>query len=126
MNIGMIGLGKLGLPVAIAIDMHGHNVMGYDINNKVMQKENCLYKEEGPNGEPSIEPLLQKSNLMFGSINEVADHSEIIFIAVQTPHEERYEGITPIPYERVDFDYTYLINSIKLLEKAISEIKKML
>jgi len=124
MNIGIIGLGKLGLPVAIAMDMHGHSVMGYDTNVDVMQKERCYYKEEGPNGESSIEPLLQKSNLLFGSIEELVKHSEIIFIAVQTPHEERYEGITPIPYERVDFNYSYLINSIKLLEKEMSKIKK--
>jgi len=30
MNVGMIGLGKLGLPVALAIEAAGHNVFGYD------------------------------------------------------------------------------------------------
>jgi 3-hydroxyisobutyrate dehydrogenase-like beta-hydroxyacid dehydrogenase len=72
----MIGLGKLGLPVALAIDMHGHQVMGYDINSLVMQKDRCSYREQGPNGEPSIEPFLQRSGLMFGSLPEVVDHSK--------------------------------------------------
>ena len=31
MDIGIIGLGKLGFPVALAIDSKGHNVIGYDI-----------------------------------------------------------------------------------------------
>ena len=115
MNIGLVGLGKLGLPVALAIDLHGHNVLGYDINEKVMQKEKCFYKEAGPNNEESIEPILQKSNLNFGSISDVVTHSEMIFIAVQTPHEEKYEGITPIPYERVDFNYTYLLDAFKVV-----------
>ena len=35
MNIGMIGLGKLGFPVALAIDSKGHNVIGYDVNPKI-------------------------------------------------------------------------------------------
>ena len=124
MKVGFIGLGKLGLPVAVAIDMYGHDVMGYDINEKVMQKETCFYREQGPNGEESMEPYLQKSNLKFGSIADVADHSEIIFIAVQTPHEDRYEGTTPLPYERVDFNYTYLINSVELLAEAVEKKKK--
>ena len=34
MNLGFIGLGKLGLPVALAMDMRGHTVMGYDISHR--------------------------------------------------------------------------------------------
>lgn len=124
MNIGFIGLGKLGLPVAVTIDMHGHSVMGYDINENVMQKEKCFYREQGPNGEESIEPFLQKSNLKFGPPSQVVDHSEMIFIAVQTSHEERYEGITPLPYERVDFDYIHLINALSTLAAEVEKKKK--
>lgn len=124
MKVGMIGLGKLGLPVAIAIDMHNHDVMGYDINPDVMQKNKCFYKEAGPNNEESIEPFLQKSNLRFGSISEVVNHSEIIFLAVQTPHEERYEGITPLPYERVDFNYEYLLKAFKSVSDEALKQKK--
>ena len=36
MNIGFIGCGKLGLPVAIATASKGHSVLGYDINPKLM------------------------------------------------------------------------------------------
>ena len=32
MKIGFIGLGKLGLPVALAVESKGHEVYGYDIN----------------------------------------------------------------------------------------------
>ena len=103
MNVGIIGLGKLGLPIGVALDMHGHNVMGYDVNSAVMQKERCSYREQGPNGEPSFEPFLQKSNLLFGSLREVVEHSDLIFVVVQTPHAERYEGITVLPHERIDF-----------------------
>jgi 6-phosphogluconate dehydrogenase (decarboxylating) len=29
MKIGMIGLGKLGMPVALGMNLKGHDVMGY-------------------------------------------------------------------------------------------------
>ena len=36
MNIGFMGLGKLGLPCALAIEEKGHNVFGYDISEKTI------------------------------------------------------------------------------------------
>lgn len=124
MNVGMIGLGKLGLPVALVMDMKGHSVVGHDLNSTVMQKERYPYREQGPHGEPSIEPLLQKSNLQFGSIDRVVEHSEIVFLAVQTPHEDRYEGVTPLPYERRDFNYEYLIRAVTDLSAAVDRAQK--
>jgi len=124
MNIGFIGLGKLGLPVALAMDLRGHSVMGHDINPSVMQKNYCAYREQGPNGEPSLEPFLRKSQLIFGSISEVVDHSNIIFVAVQTPHIEKFEGITSLPDERVDFDYTHLLGAVSEVSKAIDRARK--
>lgn len=65
------------------------------------QKQFVPYKEAGPNGEPSIEPILRASKLKFArDIRELVEHSEIIFVAIQTPHEKRYEGITRLPSER--------------------------
>ena len=49
MKIGFIGLGKLGLPVALAVESKGHKVFGYDIDNKVNQiikDKKIPYKEE--------------------------------------------------------------------------------
>jgi len=34
MKVGFLGLGKLGLPSALAIESKGHTVYGYDINTK--------------------------------------------------------------------------------------------
>jgi UDPglucose 6-dehydrogenase len=124
MNVGMIGLGKLGLPVALVMDMKGHSVIGHDVDATVMQKERYAYREQGPQGEPSIEPILQKSDLQFGSIDRVVEHSEIIFLAVQTPHEERFEGVTPLPCERADFNYEYLIRAVTDLSAAVDRARK--
>ena len=126
MDIGVVGLGKLGLPIALAIEMQGHTVMGYDINPDMMQKEKCAFRERGPKGEPSLEPFLQRSNLLFGSLAKVVKQSEIVFVAVQTPHEERFEGITPLPDERVDFDYSHLIKAVHDVSKEASQAKKQI
>lgn len=108
----------------MAMDLRGHSVMGHDINPAVMQKEHCAYREQGPHGEPSLEPFLQNSGLMFGSVSEVVDHADIIFVAVQTPHIEKFEGITPLPDERVDFDYTHLLGAVAEISEEIGRARR--
>jgi len=115
MKVGIIGLGKLGLPCAVAIAMQGQNVMGYDLDPTRMSKAPQPYQEAGPDGTGDFNDYLSKSSIQFGDMQTVVDESEIIFVAVQTPHNPKYEGITRIPDERVDFDYTYLKAAIKTL-----------
>ena len=118
----MIGLGKLGKPVAVTIDHCGHDVICYDMNSKLMSKQhNAL--EKGFQNSDDFTILLKKSNIKFGNIKDVCDHSEIIFIAVQTPHSSEYEGITPLPQTRKDFDYSYLKQSICEISSFIKEEK---
>jgi UDPglucose 6-dehydrogenase len=116
MNIGFIGLGKLGLPCALASENAGHKIFGYDINmevKKILDTKILPYKEEG------AQELLNKSNIKWSSIEEVVKNSDIIFVPIQTPHSDKYEGITRLPEDRVDFDYTYLKSGIKSLSDEI-------
>jgi UDP-N-acetyl-D-mannosaminuronate dehydrogenase len=50
MNVGFVGLGKLGMPVALAMSMRDHDVMGYDVDPSKMQKESFPHREIGPSG----------------------------------------------------------------------------
>lgn len=124
MNVGVMGLGKLGLPIALCLDLRGHKVMGYDLNPDLMQKDTCSYREQGPQGEPSLDPFLKASNLTFGSLADVVQHSEIVFVVVQTPHEKKFEGITPLPDDRTDFDYTWLMNAVAAISEEIKQARK--
>ena len=93
MNIGWIGLGKLGLPCAEVIAQKGHNVVGFDIDNVTSQLVNVV-----------------------NSIKEVTAQSDIVFVAVPTPHSEEYDGRAPTAHlEPRDFDYS-IVNSV--LEEA--------
>lgn len=119
MKIGFIGLGKLGLPCALAIERLGHSVMGNDISERVLENVRARrlpYREDGAH------EALQRSKLRLASAREVAESSDIIFVAIQTPHEEGFEGVTRLPDERVDFDYSYLIESVSSLAKEIEAV----
>ncbi len=121
MKIGFVGLGKLGLPVALAVESKGHDVVGYDISENV---KNIIEAKKIPYKEIWAQDYLDKSNIKFESLENVVKHSEIIFVPIQTPHDPLYEGITRIPDERVDFDYTFLINGMRKLSDEIEKQKE--
>lgn len=107
MKIGFIGLGKLGMCCALAIESKGHDVIGWDINPQVsdfLQTRKLPYQEEG------ADELLAKTKI---TLTKDFSGCDIVFIAVQTPHEKEYEGITPLPETRKDFNYSYLVEAVK-------------
>jgi UDPglucose 6-dehydrogenase len=108
-NIGFIGLGKLGLPCAAAMSVKtGNRIYGFDVNTDV---KNYIDLKKVPYMENNIEEYLRNANITFcKSIEEVIRICDVIFIAVQTPHEEEFEGNTPVPERTSDFNYEYLIN----------------
>ena len=84
MNIGFIGVGKLGMPCAEAISSKGHDVTGYDI---VDRNSNFVR--------------------MCSSIKGAVQGRDIVFIAVPTPHDPDYDGRAPTAHlDPKDFDYT--------------------
>lgn len=110
LKVGFVGLGKLGLPVALAIESKGYEVVGYDINPEVktyVEHKYYPFQEEG------IDELLENTQLkVVDNIAEVVKNSDIIFLPVQTPHEERFEGTQRLPEERADFNYDFLKSAI--------------
>lgn len=83
MQVGFIGLGKLGMPCAEAMATK-HNVCGYDIRD-----------------------VSSNSVSVENSIQQVVAKSEMIFIAVETPHTEEYGGSEPSCHlPNKDFDYS--------------------
>ena len=93
MNIGFIGLGKLGLPCAEVMSTK-YNVIGYDINH------------------------VDTSITVVSSIKELVNNVELIFIAVPTPHDTRYDGSQPITdLPPKDFDYS-------IVQLVLNEVNK--
>jgi len=125
-NIGFVGLGKLGLPVALAVETKGHKVAGIDIDEKTLNmiKTKSLIE---PNGalaegyEPQAAELLNNSELEIMDLPELVAFSDIIFVPIQTPHDPLYEGVTRLPETRVDFDYTWLREGMAELAAVIEQ-----
>ena len=118
MNIGFIGLGKLGLPCALAIESRGHSVVGYDPSQQV---KDIIDTKKLQYQEIWAQEHLDKSKIEIKSVEDVVGESEIIFVPIQTPHGEKFEGSTRIPDEREDFDYTFLKRGIRDLSDEIEK-----
>jgi len=112
-KVGFIGLGKLGLPVSAAIESRGKKVVGYDVNTEIY---GYIKNKKVPYKEHKIDRLLRNTTIeTVNSIEDVVKRCNLIFCAVQTPHDDRFEGNKPIKDSPVDFDYSYL-------KKAVSEV----
>jgi len=95
-NVAMIGLGKLGLPVAESMAKM-YNVSGYDIVAKQSDKIKIA-----------------------DTLEEACKDAEIIFIAMPTPHDPSYGGQKPISSKiKKDFDYTALEECLRQIEQIV-------
>lgn len=133
MRIGIVGTGKLGLPVSLVYCSKGHDMMCYDVNPafyKGMEAKDLLYKEElCPENKIPLREWLEKNPFTHSykhtqSLEEIVSFADIIFVAVQTPHDPKFEGTDRLIPDRADFDYTYLRNSIEALSKATDACEK--
>lgn len=122
MKIGVVGLGKLGLPVAVAMNAKGHRVWGYDISPEPAK---YLSDRRVPYQEADLQPLLDSHSVnTVGSIETVVRNADIIFAPIQTPHEARFEGVTRVPEDRKDFEYKYLISAISEIAATARKLQK--
>src|SRR4030067_1127307 len=123
MKIGYIGLGKLGLPCAVAIAEKGHTIYGYDANEKAI----ASYKKGTSHlYEPDMDRRLKKAlpaMKFVDSIDEVIVSSEITFVAVQTPHPPELDGSVRHHHVRKDFDYTYLLKAARDIAGAVNHCR---
>jgi UDPglucose 6-dehydrogenase len=133
MKIGFIGTGKLGLPVSLMYNEKGHELFCYDVNEQFYTNTlpyDLLYDEElCPENNIKLKDWLQTSRFDLSKykhtdLETIVDNSDIIFLAVQTPHDKDYEGISRLPSTRKDFDYSYLVNSIQQLSEVADKKQK--
>ena len=102
MRIGFVGLGKLGLDCA-EVMAEKYTVHGYDIY-----------------------PRVSDSVKVCATPQEMIDNSDWIFIAVQTPHAEGYDGSVPSSHmEPKDFGHDAVKDAIKMVNEHATEPKKI-
>ena len=97
LNIGFIGVGKLGQACAEMM-AEQHFVEGYDIR-----------------------PASPSNFKMAKSVETLVKGKDVIFIAVETPHEEEYDGSYPTSHlEPKDFDYSIVGGALTEVNKFVS------
>lgn len=94
MKVSMIGLGKLGLACA-EVMAEQYQVKGYDVASRTSNSVNVV-----------------------PTIKEAVEGQDLVFIAVQTPHEQEYDGRQPSMHlEPKDFDYGIVTGVLKEVNK---------
>jgi UDPglucose 6-dehydrogenase len=92
-KVGFIGIGKLGMPCAESMAIH-YEVTGYDIY-------------------PKHSDVIKISDNLRGAVTG----KDIVFVAVQTPHDPDYDGSKPITHlPNKDFDYTTVKEVLKEID----------
>ena len=83
-NISIIGVGRLGLCVALVFEKYGYNILGCDVIAEYVNKINTktLFSYE-----PGVNNLLKESKNFEATTNiiDTINFSDIIFIYVATP-----------------------------------------
>lgn len=80
MNICVLGLGYVGLPLAVSLSRY-YKVTGFDINEKRIQS---LKKAEDSTGEVESS-VLKESNILYGSNTEHLKNQDVYIVTVPTP-----------------------------------------
>jgi UDP-N-acetyl-D-mannosaminuronic acid dehydrogenase len=107
--ICVLGLGRVGLPLATVFANAGIKVIGIDVNQerlKLIKNSKCPFYD--PKLQESLENALISKNLILNSkINQVTENIDIIFITVGTPTIEN----------NIDYSQIYsALNELKQLD----------
>lgn len=92
-NVAVVGLGYVGLPLAVALGSRGHDVTGFDIQQNKLEE---LSRGYDAMGEVSEEQL-QKASMKFTANPADLKGMEFIIVAVPTPVDENHQpDLTPV------------------------------
>ena len=85
-KVGIIGLGKLGLPMLCAFIKRGFNPIGYDINLKLIE---TLKQGKNPYKEDGLEQVIEYDdgwhNRFYSDLDNFLSKVNLIFLIVPTP-----------------------------------------
>lgn len=109
-KVGIIGLGYVGLPLAISFQQNGIPVVGFDIDEKKIEKLNNGISYISHIGPDVIENISNSKNIMFTTnFSLIADCDSIIMCVP-----------TPLTKNR-DPDMSYVISSCKIISKFLKK-----
>ena len=125
MKIGFIGLGKLGLPVALAIESKGHQVIGTDINDTTLRNirfKTLNYIEKG------AEELIDDAKVITMVRTWDYDKSRLTPLLELIPSEDLVSSgaYTPKETKMVEIEEKWDIRILNKFRKRGSEVAELL
>lgn len=93
MKVGVVGLGYVGLPLALAIGRKFSETIGFDVSEAKVQS---LRAGEDPTSD-GLEPAVRSSSVQFTTDGESLRVCDVVIVAVPTPIDEnRQPDLTPL------------------------------
>ena len=88
MNVAVVGLGKLGAPLAAVLASKGSDVLGVDVNARAVE---ALNDGQAPVEEPGLQELITASRERLSATTDVAAAAgaDVSILLVPTPSDER-------------------------------------
>ena len=111
MRVSVIGLGKLGSPLAAVLASKGHEVIGVDLNPEFVR---LLNEGRAPVQEPRLQELIDASQGRLRAtvdVEEATLQSEISFVIVPTPSDAKGA-----------FTNKYVIEAVTAIGKALRKM----
>lgn len=123
MRIGVIGLGKVGLPLALVMAAHGgHQVLGWDTDRAGAQDRMDRFGDTQLHPERELRELLAPEGRaltvpIVPDLRTLVENTDLFFIIVPTPHPDGYDGTNPLGHmlPPADYDYTVLQAAVDAL-----------
>jgi UDP-N-acetyl-D-glucosamine dehydrogenase len=107
--VSVVGLGYVGLPLAVALCESGFTVNGLDVNSEKLNQLNIGKSPVEDISDSQIAQLIRNGNLSASSDFSKIVNSEFVFICVPTPI---HTDFTP--------DYSYVLDSARSIRKYLS------
>lgn len=106
-DIAVVGLGYVGLPLALLTALKGYNVVGIDVGKERVAAINA---GKDPIGEKYVAKYIANTTMKATTKFSVIKKCQIIIICVPTPVKGGYEP-----------DFTYLTSAVKQVAEKISK-----
>jgi UDPglucose 6-dehydrogenase len=109
MRVAVVGLGKLGAPLAAVFASKGNEVVGIDVNPEAVR---LLNEGQAPVDEPGLQELVTAARERLSATTELgsAAEAEVSIILVPTPSDERGA-----------FSNEYVLSAIEDIGRALAD-----
>jgi len=108
-KVAVIGLGYVGLPMAVTVARNGYHVIGVDVSDFCIQNVNAGKNYIGDVDEAELQDLVSKGLIIASNDYSLVKSVDVILIAVPTPLDKYHQP-----------DMRAIVNSINSIAQHIS------